>query len=245
MSVELPPQAEEARGSASAGLEFIAWLRWAAETLDEDQRGILSYAASALANRGWLSPLPKFTETSTDALGLSAERVQAAVDHLIKCGLLGVDGERITHIAATISTSRTSITYISEDDGVEPVHLTGPIAVLGIAKGLGRPGKIVATCTGGDGRVTLLCDESGIHSREPETVAMFLPAWPEGATPIAVASEGGLFADDDALAAWQTDRGEPDGLPLSALFLPLALTDLGEQLGVALESMLDRVANFA
>ena len=124
MGFEIAPQCQKAIDEAGAGLAFIAWLQWTAASLDEDQRGVVSYAASALSNRGWLSPLPKFTESAVDALGLSQERIEAAVDALVSNGMLGVDQERITHIAATISTARTSLTYISSDEGVEPIYLT-------------------------------------------------------------------------------------------------------------------------
>ena len=74
---------------------------------------------------------------------------------------------------------------------------------------------------------------------------MFLPAWDGSISPAEAAAGGGLFADDDALGAWQGSHGDPDGMPLTSMFFPMAATDLGDKLGRALESMLDHVANFA
>ncbi len=248
MTYSLPAEAQAAVDAASPGLQLVAFLSWAAEHLDEDQRTLLSYAASSLVNRGWLSPLPKLLEAASDSLGIAPERLGLAQQALADLGLFEVDGERIVSIAAVLATGKTDITYHVKDDHEERVQLTGPLAALGIARGLSRPGEVVAKCRGTDEtktRVTLVCDVSGVHSRKPESVAMFLPDWKGDTPPSAALRGGGLFLDDDALAEWQTRHDDPDGMPLTSMFFPMAATDLGDKLGTALESMLDHVANFA
>lgn len=246
---------DEARSVVAAGapgLQLIAWYTWVAAELNEDQRTLLSYAVSRLVNRGWLSPLPKLMGAAAESLGISKERLDAALSVLQGHGLIAADGDRITSLAGVISTSKTSITYFLGEDHATPVSLVGPLAALGIAHGLNRGGEVVARCAGGpkDGddkapRVTLICDESGIHSRDPESVALFLPSWDGTDGPAAGVAGGGLFLDDDALAAWQTEHDDPDGMPVTSMIFPMATTDLGAKLGKALESMFDHVANFA
>ena len=249
---QLSEAARSAIEGAAPGLQLISWYSWVAKQLDEDQRTLLSYAVSRLVNRGWLSPLPKLTAAAVDSLGLSQDRVGAAVAALVEHGLIEVDGERIKTLAGVISTTKTDVTYFLGEDHATPISLVGPIAALGIARGLNRGGEVVSKCRsievddkGKKAKVTLECDDTGIHSRNPESVALFLPSWDGSTSPSVAVAGGGLFVDDDALAKWQTAHDDPDGMPLTSMFFPMAATDLGEKLGVALESMFDHVANFA
>ena len=244
--------ARTAIAGAAPGLQLISWYTWVASQLDEDQRTLLSFAVSSLVNRGWLSPLTKLAETAVESLGLSEERVMTALMVLEDHGLLETEDDRIVSLAAVISTTKTDVTYFLGEDHATPISLVGPIAALGIARALNRGGELVAKCSGTQGdeekasdRVTLLCDESGIHSRKPESVALFLPSWDGTTSPASAVARGGLFVDDDALPQWQTEHDDPDGMPLTSMFFPMAATDLGDKLGKALESMFDHVANFA
>ena len=62
--------------------------------------------------------------------------------------------------------------------------------------------------------------------------------------PVEAMKAGGLFVDDAALAAWQEGLEDPDGMPLMSMMFPMAATELGSQLGEALDSLLDRFANY-
>ncbi|MCO4762894.1 MAG: hypothetical protein KC502_15370 [Myxococcales bacterium] len=241
---------EEARAvidGAAPGLQVVAWFSWVAEQLNEDQRTLLSYAVTNLVNRGWLSPLPKLLPAAVDALGLSEDRVNAAWAVLLEHGLIEVDGDRVVTLAAVLATGKSDVNYFIGDDLSDKVALVGPLAALGIARALNRAGEVSAKCSGSTekARVSLICDENGVHSRKPESVALFLPSWDGTTPPSAAVAGGGLFLDDDALAQWQTTHDDPDGMPLTSMFFPMAVNDLGERLGKALESMFDHVANFA
>ncbi len=231
-------------GAASPGLEPVAWFVQAAREASEPGRILLSQAASSFVTRGWLPALDSLCDLAAEHGGVASDAIRGSVPQLVALGLLVVDDGKIIEFAGAFSARATGLRYVAEGGG--EVHLVGPLASLGVAQGLGRPGRIVGTCAGGGGEAfELHCDETGIHTRTPETVAMFLPAWDGESVPGAAIAAGALFADDDALAEWQERSGEPDGMPLASVLFPMATSDLGPQLGASLESLLDRLANFA
>ncbi len=236
---------------ALPGLEPVEWLIYAASAVSEPGRVLLSQAASSLVTRGWLPPLDNLVDIASEHGGIARSDLHASVAELVSLGLLELEDGKITEFAGTFTTRvgtnrpRADLRYLVEGDG--EVHLIGPMSILGVARGLGRSGRVVGSCAvgGSAAAITLHCDESGIHSREPDTVAMFLPKW-DGAGSLGAAIAGSaLFASDDALAAWQEAAGAPDGMPLASFMFPIAATDLGHRLGASLETMLDRLANFA
>jgi hypothetical protein len=229
---------------AAPGLQLIPYWASVSEKTGEDARSLLSHIVSGLVSRGWVHPLEKTLELSVDGLGLSADRVQTAAAELDSSGLIQVDDGKIRSLAGLFSTTPTRITYFMEDD--LSVHLLGALAALAVPQALGRPGELMADCghTGSEKRLKLECDEEGVHSRIPETVALFLPDWGGEEHPADIISGGGLFADDEALAAWQAANGEPEGMPLASMMFPMAASELGSQLGNAICPLLDRFANF-
>ncbi|MCB9739423.1 MAG: hypothetical protein H6747_09150 [Deltaproteobacteria bacterium] len=230
--------------AASPGLEPVAWLLQAAREAPEPGRILLSQAASSLVTRGWLPSLDSLIDLAAEHGGVAAAEIHASVPALAGLGLIVVDDGKVLEFAGTFTTRAGTLRYEIAEGG--NVHLIGPIAALAVPRGLGRPGRIVGVCAGGGGDAFRLdCDETGIHTRSPETVAMFLPRWDGAMAPGAAISAGALFADDDALSDWQEQSGDPDGMPLASFMFPMATNDLGPQLGAALESLLDRLANFA
>ncbi len=228
---------------AAPGLEAAEWLIAAASQATPAGRLLLSKAAASLVNRGWISSTDAVVEQVAAHADLTVECLRDEVEQLTRSGLLSVVDGKIVDIAACLSARPTLWRFHS--DGHAAVHLVGPLAALGVARGLGRPGTVRGRCSGGgDGAtaVELHCDSQGVHSRAPETLAMFLPAWPGATDPSEAIAAGRIFADDDALSRWQAEAAEPPGLPLPSYVFPFAATDLGDRLGAAFESLFDALA---
>jgi hypothetical protein len=230
--------------SAPPGLQLAVWFDHIAEALSEDSRALLSYAVSGLVSRGWISTPEKLVDNAVEAVGESHAKLKTALDELESMGMVRVDNGRFTSLAGVLSLQRTKTSYFMTDDA--QVHLLGPLAALAVPKGLGRPGEVMANCAVSDPlkRLTLECDERGVHSRSPDTIAMFLPYWDGTTHPSDAIAGGGLFVDDAALAQWQEANPDVDGMPLSSVMFPMAATDLGARTGKALEAVLDRYASF-
>lgn len=228
----------------SPGLQLVAYWTDVAEKLGEDARSLLSFLVSGLISRGWLKPFDGSMEAAVEGLDFEPARAQAAAEELIAVGLMQVADGRITTLAGIFSTTPTQTTYFMGED--QSIHLLGGLGALSVSKALGRPGEVLADCGFSDPkiRLKLVCDASGVHSRSPDTVCTFLPHWDGECHPADALAGGGLFADDDALYNWQERVGEPEGMPLPSMMFPMAATELGAQLGKALESCLDRFANF-
>ncbi len=230
--------------NAGPGLQLVTWWTFVAAEASDDARSVLSFTVSGLINRGWVKPLPGTIAAAVDGLDISEERVTAAATELQGFGLMQVEGERITTLAGIFSTVRSRSTFFMSED--QQVHLVGPLAALAASQALGRSGEVLADCAQSEPtvRLRLECDENGVDSRTPDSICAFLADWNGEAHPADAMRQGGLFADDDALAAWQEKHGEPDGMPLMSMMFPIASIELGGQLGKALESLLDRFANY-
>ncbi len=238
-------EAAAAVKAAPPGLQLAAWLDHVAATLSEEARSLLSYAVSGLVSRGWVSSSDSLLDSAVEAVGEERAKLAAALGELESCGMVQLDAGKFVTLAAVLSTRKTAIAYFMDDE--HRVFLTGPMAALAIAQGLGRGGEIFADCTVSDPprRLKLVCDTHGIHTREPDTIALFLPHWDGDTHPAAAMAGGGIFADDDALSAWQEAHPDADGMPLSSFMFPMAATDLGARTGKALEAVLDRFGAFA
>lgn len=237
-----PPTLAEATRRAAPGIEAVAWLRAAAAAASQPQRVLLSHATAALRTRGWLPALPSLLDQAAAHGHCGLPALTQAAQELCAWGLLTVEGDRVVEIAGLWQTRATGLTFLA--DGGEPVHLTGPVAALVASQAFGAVGRVEGKCALSATPVTLRCDTTGVHERAPETLAMFLPRW-SGAEPVAAAIRGGaLFRDDDAMERWCAARGEPDGLTLASYLLPMAMADLSEQLGAALEPLFDALAHF-
>ncbi len=228
---------------AAPGLEAAEWLIAAAAQASPAGRLLLSQAAASLVNRGWISSPDAVVEQVAAHADLHVDRLREEVEQLARSGLLTLFDGKILDIAGCLSARPTAWRFHPE--GHSAVHLVGPLAALGVARGLGRPGVFRGRCSGGGDSaptVELHCDSQGVHTRAPETLAMFLPAWPGTTYPSEAIAAGRIFADDDALSRWQADAQEPPGLPLPSYLFPFAATDLGDRLGAALESIFDALA---
>lgn len=239
---------KEALGAVRAappGLQLAAWLDHVAETLSEEARALLSYVVSGLVSRGWVSSASSVLDAAVEAVGEDRAKLTRALDELQSAGMVQIEDDKFITLAAVLCTNRTSIAYFMDED--HRVYLTGPMAALAVARGLGRSGEIMADCTGSEParRVRLVCDETGIHTRDPDTIALFLPHWSGDTHPVDAMGGGGIFVDDGALAAWQEAHADVDGLPLSSFMFPMAATDLGARTGKALEGVLDRFGAYA
>lgn len=230
--------------NAAPGLQLLSYWTAVADEADSDARSLLSFAVSGLITRGWVSPLDATLVAAADGLDLASDRLTAAADSLQQLGLLQVKDGRIATLAGIFSTARTSTTFFMGED--QKVHLLGPLAALAASKALARPGEVFTRCSHSEParRLRLECDESGVHSRTPDSICAFLPAWNGDSHPVGAMRGARVFADDDALAAWQEAHGDPEGMPLMSMMFPIAATELGGQLGAALASLLDRFANF-
>ena len=230
--------------SAAPGLQLVTYWQGCSETTGEDARTLLSQMVSGLISRGWIHPLEKTLENAVDGLGLSEERIKNAADELQKVGLMQVADGKIVSLAGMFSTTPTKICYFMDED--LKVYLLGALAALAVPQALGRPGELMADCgqAGSAKRLKLDCDEEGVHTRVPDTICIFLPDWSGEDHPADAIAGGGLFADDEALAAWQEANDEPEGMPLASMMFPMAAGELGGQLGKTMESLLDRFANF-
>ncbi len=230
--------------AAPPGLQLAAWFDHVAATLSEDARTLLSYAVSGLVARGWVSSAEKLLESAVDAIGEDHAKLKAALDELEKAGMVRIEDGKFTSLAAVLSLRKSNISYFMNEDA--QVDLLGPLAALAVAKGLGRSGDVMVNCAVSDPpkRLKLSCDDTGVHSREPDTIAMFLPHWDGTTHPADAITAGGLFVDDEALAKWQENNPDIDGMPLSSFMFPMAATDLGAQTGAALEAVLDRFGVF-
>lgn len=231
--------------AAPPGLQLAVWFDQISSSLSEDARALLSYAVSGLVSRGWVSSPDKLVEAAVDAVGEPHAKLKAALDELEQVGMVRISDGKFTSLAGVLSLRPTSISYFMTGDA--QVHLLGPLAALAVPKGLGRAGDVMANCALSEPtkRLQLECDETGVHSRKPDTIAMFLPHWDGTTHPADAIAGGGLFVDDEALAQWQEKHPDVDGMPLSSLMFPMAATDLGARTGKALEAVLDRFGAFA
>ena len=230
--------------NAGPGLQLVTWWTSVAGEASDDARSVLSFTVSGLINRGWVKPLPGTITAAVDGLDIKEERVVAAVEELQRYGLMQVVDDRITTLAGIFSTVRSRTTFFMGSE--QQVHLLGPLAALAASQALGRTGEVLADCAHSDPnvRLRLECDENGVHTRSPDSICAFLADWRGEEHPADAMRGGGLFADDDALGAWQEAADDPDGMPLMSMMFPIASIEVGGQLGKALESLLDRFANF-
>jgi len=227
---------------AAPGLEVVEWLVFASSRVSPAGRLVLSHAAASLLNRGWLPALSSLIEQAQAHGDHEPSTLEASVAELERAGLLVLDGGKIVELGAAISTRPTG--WLFKPETGNEVHLVGPLAAFGVAQALGHPGVVRGRCAVGAEPLVLHCDTTGVHTRSPETLAMFLPVWDGLVAPGRAVSAGQLFYSDDALSAWQHGQGDPDGLPLASFVFPFATTDLGERVGNALESLFDALATF-
>lgn len=225
-------------GAPPPGLERAARLQQASAASTEAARKVLSWLASNLVHRGWLSSIDKLSGQIHEQTELPVDVVQQAVAELTASGLLELDGDRIATVAGLFATRSTGIDFALADG--HTVHLIDPLAALAASVALQTSGEVRAQCPISGQRLVLECDSSGVASRAPETVCAFLGGLRDG-LPVA----GALLADDDALGAWQEQAGDPPGTPLTSFLFPMAAGDLGQEFGRALEPSLSLLPDFA
>lgn len=246
MTTFLTNEALEAVRQHPPGLELVRYWRRTAEASSESANVLLSYLASNLLQRGWIQPADKVLDAAVETLNEPRDKLQAAWNELVASDLvkLDTDGQRVTTIAGILATRPTGLLYYLDIE--HQVHLSGPLAGLAVAQALQKKGEVRAACAHDKGkRLAMGCDTSGIFSRKPESIAMFLPAWDGTTSAAAAMAGGGFFADDDALGLWQEGKGDPAGMPLASFMFPMAATDLGQELGAALERILNHLPDFS
>jgi hypothetical protein len=228
---------------APSGLEIARYWQRTSSQLPDDARRLLSHIASSLMSRGWLPAADKVLESAADQLGEPLPRVQQWAAQLAAIDLLHVVDGKIAVVAGLLSTRPTGLTFHFDDR--HEIHLNGPLAALAVSRALRRQGEIRAACADdGTTRLRLEVDGDGIAGRYPEDLAVFLPAWDGQQAPTVVARGGGFFRSDEALDAWHARHGAPDGMPLASVLFPMAAAELGEQLGAALEAVLNHLPDF-
>lgn len=225
------------------GLELAGHLQRVCPATGDTARKLLSWLASNLVRRGWVQAVDKSLDAAAEQTDLHREKLQAALDELVKAGLVELDGTRIASVAGLLSTRPTGVDFVMADG--HTVHLLGPLAALAAAQALQQAGEIRTNCLVTGKRLVLGCDSAGIASRDPETICVFLPAW-DGVLALGTwAAMGGFFADDEALGRWQEDKADPAGMPLTSFMFPMAATELGASLGKALEDTLNHLPDFS
>ncbi len=239
MAVESTPDAR----AVLPGLELAEFFQRVASQTSDPARKLLSFLTSSLARRGWVHPIDKMIEAAQEATELPLAVISAAQDELVAAHLLELDGQRIVSLAGLFATRATGLDFVL--DGEHALHLTGALSALAASIALQLPGTVRGQCPVTQARLELCCDVSGIASREPETICCFLPAWNGQGSAAAAAAVGFLFADDEALGKWQEDNGDPPGMPMTSFLFPMGATELGQQLGTALEQTLNHLPDFS
>ena len=146
-------------------------------------------------------------------------------------------------LGGLFSTSKTGLTLTVEDR--HPVDLLGPLAALAAPVALHCAGEMRGRCAlTPETSWQLQADEAGIHTRHPASLALFLPAWQPGMRPAEVMASGVFLQDDEALAEWQSQHGEPPGMPVLAMLFAMAAAEIGTQLGGALSPLFSELPNF-
>lgn len=230
-------------GKDPPGLELAGYWRRAAVGVPDSARRLLSYLASSLASRGWLAGTDSLLVQAIEHLAEPEAQVRADWQFLTERDLVSVEQGKVVALAGLLATRPTNLRFAL--DSHHELHLLGPLAALAVARALGRAGEVRSVCLGDrTTRLTLACDIHGVHARSPESIGLFLPSWDGTTAPSAASTAGGLFADDDALGAWQDQNGDPVGMPIPSMFFGMAAVDLGQQVGEALESLLNHLPDF-
>ena len=227
------------------GLELQRYWRRTAGTTSVPARALLSHLAAGLVSRGWIQPVDKLLDSAAETLSEPRAVLRGALDELIASDLLTLadDGQRVLTLGGLLSTRPTGLLFYVDHD--HTAHLVGPLAGLAVAQAMQLKGEVRATCPVTKQKLVLSCDTAGIDSRNPETIALFLPAWDGAVRPTVAMAGGGFFADDESLGRWQEDNGDPAGMPLASFMFPMAATDLGQELGAALEAVLGHLPDFS
>lgn len=226
-----------------AGLELLDHLSRVATAASPAARGLLSTATSGLLGRGWLPSLDSLIESTSHALDIAPADLRAELPWLQQSGLLELADNRVVSIGCLFTTRKTGLTLTLDEK--HTVALLGPLAALAAPIALAHAGEIHGCCAlWPETSLRLMADAEGVHSRDPDGVALFLPQWLPGQTPVEVMAAGVFLTDDDALSQWQSDHGEPSGMPVLGMFFAMAANDLGGKLGQALAPLFSHLPDF-
>ncbi len=224
-----------------AGLEVLEHLCRVAAAASPAARGLLSTATSGLIGRGWLPSLDSLIETTSHTLDIPTADLRAELPWLQASGLLEIADSKVISLGCLFTTRKTALTLVLDDR--HAIHLLGPLAALAAPIALAHAGEVRGKCALAV-PLRLLADAEGVHTRDPDGLALFLPAQQPGQTLPEVMAAGVFLADDDALAAWQAQHGEPAGMPVLAMFFAMAAGDLGGKLGRALAPLFSHLPDF-
>ncbi len=225
------------------GLELLDHLCRVAAAASPAARGLISTATSGLLGRGWLPSVDSLIETTSHSLDIAPADLRAELPWLQETGLLEIADNRVLSLGCLFATRKTGLTLALDEK--HAVDLLGPLAALAAPIALQHAGEIRGRCAQSpDIAFQLLADEEGVHSRDPASVALFLPAWQPGQRPTQVMAAGVFLADDDALSDWQSRHGEPQGMPVLGMFFAMAAGDLGAKLGAALAPLFNHLPDF-
>lgn len=225
------------------GLELLHYWARAAAATDETCHKLLSSMVSGLVGRGWLASVDRILDAAIDTLDEPRPRLERALYQLVQADLVALDGQKILTLAGMFSTRPTGLSLHIDQE--HTVHLLGPLAGLAATVALRRTGQVRGTCKADPKRrIVLACDDTGVHTRDPEGISMFLPVWDGVRAPSFAMAEAGLFGDDEALGHWQEAHGDPPGMPVASAMFPMAASDLGVKLGRSLETLLNHLPDF-
>jgi len=192
---------------------------------------ILTWLSRAVTDRGWLESVERVTERLADSgLGTAAE-VGAAIAELQHRRLLSIDqsGAKFTGLLGAISLAPTKH-RAHLDNGID-IHTFGGMDLLTLHAMLHKPLDLHTVCPVSGRAVTMRVADSRVVTASPAGVAGFWSFW-DGSRPLAeVAAHSPLFADDEALAAWEKAHPSLKGLALPADLLLWVGLEAAAELG--------------
>lgn len=225
------------------GLELLQHLKQVAGEASPAARGLLSMATSGLIGRGWLPSLDALLASTAHTLDIPESSLRDTLPWLQERGLLELSDQRILSVGCLFSTKPTPLTLTLADR--HEVYLLGPLAALTAPVALQLTGEIRSHCQiFPQIRLRLACDGEGVHTRDPQTLSLFLPAWQPGEAAPSIMARGVLVRDEEALETWQAQHGDPQGMPVTGLLFAMAASDLGVQLGHAMAGLFTELPDF-
>ncbi|MFT7622907.1 MAG: hypothetical protein ACI9WU_002082 [Myxococcota bacterium] len=208
----------------------------AAEASTELDHELLQHLVAAGTARGWFPTISalrtRFAEHESE------EAVDASLERLHAHQLLTSSNGRVRIVVGGITHQKGPIRAQTEADN-QTFYLSSALDVLTIAPTLQKAVVVTSECPVTQTMLELQLDAQGqVTSATPGPVAAFVPDWPGGSIYEALGQQGRLLANDEALATWTAQHGDPDGLSLTTD----TVASLGSELAHLLSALYVRVS---
>jgi len=174
---------------------------------------VLEYLVACGTSRGWFPELDNVTSRFDELYG--TDEVNSAIEELQNLRLLYLAESRsITSIIGGVTHQKTAHRAMTEDNVA--FYLVSALDGLTIAPMLQKSVTIRSKCAQSDNTIEFTVDAEGnMTETSPNTLTAFIPGWDGTASVPKTLSAGGFFLDDEQLHLWQSERGDPDGMPLT------------------------------